>query len=106
MDHFHLLDQVTDISTGKWIDLRALAEKVLAAAKKRGLQCRFEWPNAAAKKRTTPEPDLSTVFHTKWAPTVTLSVGLDEIFDKHASKEKRIGGDVAGGGMCAVNQQC
>ena len=105
MDHFGLLPEVTDMSTGKWLTLRELSEDVLHVAKQRGLHCTISWPDAPAKKRTQPEPDQNTPFHKLWGgPKVALREGIKELFQMHAETDGA--SHAGGGGMCGVNQKC
>jgi len=96
--------QVTDMSTGEWITLRLLAQNVLAVAKERGLACTISWPDAPAKKRTQPEPDMKTPFHQRWGAEVNLRQGIAELFQMHAETDGA--SHIGGGGMCGVNQKC
>jgi len=105
MDNFASMPEVTDMSSGVWLQLRDLGEAVIGVAKQHSLKCVIEWSAKSAKKRKMPSPTEVAALHAVWRPRVSLEDGISDIFSAHQDQtiNKRARD---GGGMCSVNQDC
>lgn len=81
LEHYHLLEPVTDLSNGHWMTLREIGTAIAlvtsdGASNAGATRCHIKYSNVQAQTREQVEPNLNAPFHQHWAPIISFHDGL------------------------------
>jgi len=89
IEHYDILERNTDLSSGKWISLRDVADVVRAqAVVVTQKECAITYSTTPAVSRSQPEPNMSVPFYQHWTPRISFETGVRALFEyKHRMRE-------------------
>jgi len=77
MEHFDAIEKTVHLTTGTWHSLKDVAQELKQVLP----SCRVGFTNTPANNSRGQEPNLKTVFHSKWKPQLTLQDGIRKTYE-------------------------
>merc|ERR1711994_306273 len=86
MENYDEIDEISDLSSGKWTSLRKLASIV---QKEVDIPCPVTYATKKGAARLRINPKLEVYFHYLWKHKLSLEEGIALLFKEYKSKHQK-----------------
>lgn len=86
MQRYDTLEPVTDISSNQWVTMRQMATLIETHAPHR---CPASFTDVRAAARARVSPNVDVPFYKHWAPTVSLTEGIQRLFAAYSVPQQQ-----------------